>query len=188
MRHPGLASLWLLSLVVSILGLAAPMLFALPFTPVLAIVTADAVSRRRDAERQGTVWGALYRIVMALLVVASAIGMVMLALSPLELTMLTAVPAMALVFLSSFVLGIRALAVRSPFRASVPAIAAHVPMALVMLQSLVLPWGGREASLTIGLGLYPWGAVLVLSTLASVVALIGFDGATESVPSARVRS
>jgi hypothetical protein len=188
MRHPGLATLWFLSLGVSILGVAgAPMLFALPFTPVLAIVTADAVARRRAAERQGTVWRAIHRAVMALLVVASAIGIVTLAVAPLELTILAAVPAMALVFLSSFVLGIRALTVRSPFRAAIPAIAAHVPMALVTMQSLVLPYG-RDGSMTFGPGIYSWGAVLVLSTIGSIVSLVGFDGVTASVPNARVRS
>lgn len=188
MRHPGLATLWFLSLGVSILGLAAPMLFALPFTPVLAIVTADVVARRRDAERQGTLWRGVHRLVMMLLVAASAIGIVTLAVSPLELTILTAVPAMALVFLSSLVLGIRALTWHSPFRASIPAIAAHVPMALVMIQSLVMPWHGHEAGVSFGPGMYSWGAVLVLSTLASIVSLVGFDGPTTDVPSARVRS
>ena len=187
MRHPGLATLWSLSLVLSVVSLMSPMLFSLPFTPVLAIVTADAVARRRDAERQSTRWGGMHRVVMMLLVAASVIGIVTLAIAPIEATILSAVPAMALVFLSTLVLGIRALTVKSPFRSSIPAIAAHVPMSLVMIQSLAMPWNGRDSA-SFGPGIYPWGAVLVLSTLASIVSVVGFDGVTEGVPSARVRS
>jgi hypothetical protein len=188
MRHPGLATLWLLSLGVTVLGLAAPILFALPLTPVLAIVTADAVARRRDTERQSTLWRGIHRVVVTLLVAASAVGIATLTASPVELSIFAAVPAMALVFLSSLVLGIRALTVTSPFRASIPAIAAHVPMALVMIQAIAMPGHDRETGVSFGPGLYSWGAVLVLSTLASIVSLVGFDGVTKSVPSARVRS
>jgi hypothetical protein len=188
MRHPGLATLWFLSLVLSVIGLMSPMLFSLPVTPVLAIVTADAVARRRDAERQSTLCGGIHRVVMMLLVAASAIGIVTLAVSPLDLSILTAVPAMALVFLSTLVLAIRALTVKSPFRASIPAIVAHVPMALVMIQAVVLPGRDHAGGVSFGLGIYPWGAVLVLSTLASIVSVVGFDGVTDGVPSARVRS
>ena len=188
MRHAGLATLWFLSLVVTLVGLAAPVLFSLPFTPVLAIVSADAVARRRDAERQSTLWGGMHRVVMMLLVAASAIGIVTLAVFPLDLSVLTAVPAMALVFLSTLVFGIRALTVKSPFRASIPAIVAHVPMALVMIQAIVVPGHDHTSGVSFGLGIYPWGAVLVLSTLASIVSVVGFDGVIDGVPSARVRS
>src|SRR5262245_24597880 len=132
MRHPGLAALWVVCVGVTLLGLFAPVLFGLPLTPVVAIITADAVGRRRDAELQRAVWRTIPRAVMGLLVVASAAGFATLVIAPVELAAFAAVPAMALVFLASFVLGIRALVVRSPRRAAIPAVVAHVPTAMVM--------------------------------------------------------
>src|SRR5262245_31343527 len=184
MRHPGLAALWIGCLAITVLGLLAPALFVVPITPVLAIITDDAVGRRRDAELQGPVWRTIHSVVMMLLVATSAAGFASLIVAPVQLTMLVAVPAMALVFLATFVLAIRALVLRSPRRAAILAVVAHVPTAMVMLQSLVRPWEGTS----VGPGIVPWGAVLVLSALASIVAVVGFDGRPASaVATAKVR-
>jgi hypothetical protein len=184
MRHPGLAALWMMCVGVTLLGLFAPVLFGLPIAPVLSIVAADAVGRRREAELQGPVWRTIHTAVMGLLVVASAVGFATLVFAPAELAVFAAVPAMALVFLASFVLGIRALVLRSPRRAAIPAVAAHVPTMMVMLQSFMTHSHGTSFSYRI----VPWGAVLVLSSLASIVAMVGFDGRPASVvATAKVR-
>ena len=185
MRHPGLAVLWVLCLGVTLLSLAAPMLLIIPFAPVLSIITADAVAYRGAAESQRPAWRVIYGVVMALLVAVSAAGIVVLVVAPLELRFMAATPAMALVFLASIILGVRALAVRSPRRAAIPACVAHVPTAMVLLQALTM---GRGAP-TFGPGIVPWGGVLVLSALASMLSIVGFDGRPAGVvPAAKVRS